>query len=55
MVETQRKRKFFLGANWKCNGTTTFIKEIVEHLVNDLDYDQKKLGKKHASSLDDFL
>jgi hypothetical protein len=23
------KRKFFLGANWKSNGTTAFVKEII--------------------------
>ena len=50
MVEQQRQvaerpRKFFLGANWKCNGTTAFAKEIVTHLINDFEYDPAKLGK----------
>jgi len=39
MVEQQRKRRYFLGANWKCNGSTTFVKEIVTLLINDLEYD----------------
>ena len=46
MVE-QRQRKYFLGANWKCNGTTAFVKDIVTHLINDLEYDQDKLGMLH--------
>ena len=49
MVEsTQRKRKFFLGANWKCNGTISFAKEIVNHLINDVEYDKSKMGKSHT-------
>ena len=40
----QRQRRYFLGANWKCNGTTAFSKDIVNHLINDLEYDQNKLG-----------
>lgn len=32
-----------MGANWKCNGTTSFVKDIVTHLINDLEYDQQKL------------
>ena len=40
MVEQrQRQRRYFLGANWKCNGTTAFVKDIVTHLINDLEYD----------------
>ena len=45
-VETKRKRKFFLGANWKCNGTTAFCKDIVENMINDFEYDDSKLGKE---------
>ena len=43
MVE-QRQRRYFLGANWKCNGTTAFAKDIVNHLINDLEYDRNKIG-----------
>ena len=47
---TQRTRRFFLGANWKCNGTNDFVREIVQHMINDLDYDQKKLGMYYTLS-----
>ena len=30
-------------ANWKCNGTTGFVRDIVTNLMNDLDYDTEKL------------
>ena len=32
-----------MGANWKCNGTTAFVKEITTHLINELEFDPKKL------------
>ena len=38
------KRKYFLGANWKCNGSTAFVKDIITHLINSFDYDPNKLG-----------
>lgn len=41
MVEQVRKRKYFLGANWKCYTTVPLIKEIIEHMINDLEYSQK--------------
>jgi hypothetical protein len=41
------KRKYFLGANWKCNGTTAFVKDIISHLINTLQYDPSKLGKTY--------
>lgn len=52
MAEQQRqgKRRYFLGANWKCNGSTAFVKDIVTHLINDLEYDQQKLGKSYLES-----
>ena len=30
------KRKYCVIANWKCNGTTDFVRDIVTNLVNDL-------------------
>ena len=44
-VETRRKRKYFLGGNWKCNGTTAFCKDIIENMINDFEYDTNQLGK----------
>ena len=38
-------RKFFIGANWKCNGTTDFVREYIKNMVNDLQYDANKVGK----------
>ena len=46
-VETKRKRKLFVGANWKCNGTTAFCKDIVENMINDFEYDDSQLGKEY--------
>ena len=39
------KRRYFLGANWKCNGNTAFVKDIITHLINTFNYDANKLGK----------
>ena len=39
-----RTRKYFLAANWKSNGNTQFVKEIVGHLINSFEYDPKKIG-----------
>lgn len=36
-------RKYMVVANWKCNGTTDFVRDIVTNLINDLEYDQSKL------------
>ena len=36
-------RKYCVIANWKCNGTTAFVRDIVTNLYNDLVYDYSKL------------
>mmetsp|Transcript_18443 Transcript_18443/g.31551 ORF Transcript_18443/g.31551 Transcript_18443/m.31551 type:complete len:265 (-) Transcript_18443:119-913(-) len=36
-------RKYCIVANWKCNGTTDFVRDIVNNLINDLEFDQSKL------------
>ena len=36
-------RKYCVVANWKCNGTTDFVRDIVTNLINDLEYDTKKM------------
>ena len=38
------KRKYFVAANWKSNGTTAFTKDIVNNLFNTFTFDQSKLG-----------
>ena len=32
----ESNRRYFIGANWKCNGTTAFVKDIMLHLINTL-------------------
>jgi hypothetical protein len=32
-------KKYCIIANWKCNGTTDFVRDIVTNLINDLEYD----------------
>ena len=39
----ESKRKYCVVANWKCNGTTDFVREIVTNLINDIEYDENKL------------
>jgi hypothetical protein len=40
-------RRYFLGANWKCNGTTQFVKDYVSSLLNDLKWNKACLGKEN--------
>lgn len=37
------QRKNLVVANWKCNGTTDFVRDIVTNLINDLEYDHSLL------------
>jgi triosephosphate isomerase len=39
----QQERKYLVVANWKCNGTTDFVRDIVSNLINDLEYDTRVL------------
>ncbi len=48
MVEPVKKRKYFLAANWKANGTTHFTKDIVMNLINSFDYKKEYLGTQHG-------
>ena len=38
-----QQRKYCVVANWKCNGTTDFVRDIVTNLINDLEYDTSRL------------
>lgn len=42
---TPRYRKYWMGANWKCNGSISFIKDSVQNMYNDMDYSKDCLGK----------
>jgi len=35
-------RKLFIGGNWKCNNTLSQTKELVEKVINQLKFDDKK-------------
>ena len=38
-----RTRRYFIAANWKSNGTVHFVKDIITNMINDFQYDPKKL------------
>jgi triosephosphate isomerase len=38
-----RERKYCMIANWKCHGTTDFVRDIVTNLINDLEYNSDQL------------
>ena len=38
-----RQRKYCMLANWKCHGTTDFVRDIVTNLINDLEYNPDHL------------
>ncbi len=42
-MENKISRKYFLAANWKCNGSTAFVKDIVSNLINSFTFDKSKL------------
>jgi triosephosphate isomerase len=44
MVE-EVKRQYFVGGNWKCNGTQAFAKELIETTLNRVEYDQARVRK----------
>lgn len=44
-VIKQRTRKYFIGANWKSNGTTQVAKEMIQYMINSFEYDTKLIGK----------
>lgn len=44
-LKLQRKRKYWVGCNWKCNGSIEFIKDSVSNMINDVAYEQAHLGK----------
>jgi triosephosphate isomerase len=42
MVESTR-RHYFVGGNWKCNGTQAFLKEMIENTLNKVEYDPSRV------------
>ncbi len=45
----QAIRKYFIGGNWKCNGSLSFVKEHIEKVINPLEFSSNKLGKSYKN------
>jgi len=43
VTKAKRSRKYWLGCNWKCNGSIDFIKDSVANLFNDVQYNSEHL------------
>jgi triosephosphate isomerase len=43
MTMEGHKRKYCIIANWKCNGSTDFVRDIVNNMINVFDYETDKL------------
>ena len=37
------KRRFFVGGNWKSNGSVDFVREMITEVLNKLKFDSKLL------------
>jgi len=44
-VNQKRARKYWIGCNWKCQGSISFIKDSVKNMYNDIEYNQNHTGK----------
>lgn len=42
--KSMNHRKVFMGGNWKCNNTLVQTKQIVETVVDKLEFDPEKVG-----------
>ena len=40
----EHQRKYFVGGNWKSNGSQKFVKEHIENVINKIEYNQDKAG-----------
>lgn len=41
----ESSRKYFVGGNWKSNGTLASVKELVEGTLNKAEYNKDRVGK----------
>lgn len=41
-VVVEEKRKLFIGGNWKSNGTTKFVRDHIDTVLNKIKIDPKK-------------
>ena len=44
MVESAR-RHYFVGGNWKCNGTLASVKDLIENTLNKAEFDVARVRK----------
>ena len=38
-------RQYFVGGNWKCNGTLASAKDLVENVLNKVEFNQERVRK----------
>ena len=51
MVEQGSSRQYFVGGNWKSNGTLQFVKETIEGVLNKVEYNQDRVRKSNFLNL----
>ncbi len=44
--DMESQRQYFVGGNWKCNGTVSFTKEMIEGTLNKVEFNQDKVCKQ---------
>lgn len=42
-------KKNFVGGNWKCNGSVDKNRELINDVINKLEFDPSKVGKEIES------
>lgn len=47
----ESSRKYFVGGNWKSNGTLEKNRALLTDVINALDFDTKKVGKPSSKIL----
>jgi triosephosphate isomerase len=43
-------RRYFVGGNWKCNGTVEKNRELINDVINKLEFDASKVGKRFTKA-----
>ena len=43
IIPMERTRKFFVGANWKSNGSMEFSRQFTNNVLNKLEFDPTKV------------
>lgn len=44
-------RKLFIGGNWKSNNTLSDSKQLVETVINKLEFDDNRVGNDYSFRL----